>query len=86
MKSTIKKNTIEKTATVYKMIAESFKFYKFGLNKLKERIDQIDFSETIYIDNFLNSYDAYLSDLANSIGNLFNLYVFLSTKLIIVYS
>lgn len=69
-KSLSKKNTIEKASVVYKTLADAFKYYKQSIDKLKDRVDQIDLSEQIFIDNFLNSYDTFLSDLANTIGNL----------------
>lgn len=65
-----KKNTIEKVAILYKALANTFYYYKQDLDKLKDKIEQIDLSEHLYIDNFLNTYDTYLSDLANNIGNL----------------
>ena len=69
-KSLSKKNTIEKAGVLYKTLADSFKYFKQSIDRLKDRIDQLDLNEQIYIDNLLNSYDTYLSDLANSLGNL----------------
>lgn len=65
-----KKNTIEKVSILYETIAESFKYFNQNVDKLKNKLDQLDLSEQIFIDNFLNTYDIYLSDLVNSIGNL----------------
>ena len=65
-----KKNNIEKVAILYKAISDTFFYYKQDIHKLIEKADQLDFSEQLFVDNFINTYDLYLSDLANSIGNL----------------
>ena len=64
-----KKNTIEKAKLIYEGLAESFTFFKQDINNLKKNLDHLDMYNQTTIDGFLNTYDNYLSDLANNINN-----------------
>ncbi len=64
------KNTIEKARILYKSVSNAFNYFISDINKLKDKIDNMDTTEQIQIDNLLNMYDTYLSDLFSSVSKL----------------